>query len=809
MPLAAVFLLLMIGGLGLVRVQLQLGREEIAKDLSAVATMKADQISSWRSDLYHDADVTLFPILHRDLVRFLTHNNGETRERILEQFHALARLHEYWDLQIVDSAGDIQLSLRDDGHYCDEYRDALMTSFDTGTPMMLDLHTTNSQDGVPPHVSTVTPIYSDITPPSAADTPLLGALVLLTKAESFFYPLLTSWPTSSETAETLLVQRDGADVLFLTELRHADAAPMTLRVPIDSSDFVGAMAVTGTTGFVRGTDYRGSAVVATVQPIPDSSWILISKQDTGEAFADVRRQITLLLLLLGGLLSVVVLAAVTVQQRSKKVHYRHLFRSEARLREIMERHSVTLRSIGDAVIAVDTHRRVEVLNPAAEVLTGWSHSEAIGRPIEDVFLILDAHSRMRIQDPVTDVLNTGETLGLVNGTLLISRNGEEFQIADSAAPIRDRRNATTGAVLVFRDVTEEYRIKHALKASETVYRDLIESTHAITWEFNLASDKWSYVAPQVTKVLGWTPEEWLGLSFWKENLHPDDRETAFGSCMTLTGRGENHELEYRFRCKNGEYVWIRDVISVETENDTPVKLRGVMIDISERKRAEHELQAAFEEKTQLLRELYHRTKNNMQVIISLLNLHATASGSTEVQDVLRDNAQRIQSMALVHEMLYRSQNLSRVNLAEYLEELVSLLVVTYNTNDRRIATELDLASLWVSIDTAIPCGMVANELISNAMKHAFAAEETGCIKVSLRTRGDTDSAVMEISDSGRGFPPGFDWRKSPTIGLQTTLSIVEDQLQGTISFATGTGLSTSPGTTCTIRCNHGDRPVRV
>lgn len=793
------------------RSQLRTAQEEIAKDLAAVTMMKVAQIESWRTDLLHDADMELFPFLHRDLVTYLSDGDVNARARILERFRGLAELHELWDVQVVGAGGDIRVSLRDDDHHCHDYRRALGTAFASGTPFMLDLHTDENDGTTPAHLSTVTPVYPKISPEHPDTSRRLGALVLISDAGSFLFPLLSSWPAESPTAETILVRRDGPDVLFLTELRHTDDAPLTLRIPIDnsSSAFVGSRAVRGSTGFVRGTDYRGRPVVATIRPVADSSWVVISKMDAREAFADARRQVTLLILLVIGLVGVVILAGLVIQQRQRKAHYRDLFRSESRLREAMVRHSVTLRSIGDAVIAVDRERRVEVVNAAAESLTGWSQADAIGRPVEDVFLILDGSTRTRVEDPLTDVLETGQTLGLAGNTLLVARSGAEFQIADSAAPIRNEEGSITGAVLVFRDVTEEHRIQQALQTSETLYRDLIESTDAITWEYNLAFDEWTYVAPQVTKVLGWTPDEWTGLQFWKQNLHPEDRETAFTSCMTLTGRGENHELEYRFQCKDGNYLWIRDVISVEMETDTPIKIRGVMIDITERKRAEQELQAAFDEKAQLLRELYHRTKNNMQVIISLLNLHGSASSSTEVKDVLRDNAQRIQSMALVHEMLYRSQSLSRVDLAEYLEALVSLLVSTYDSDDGRIISKLQLDSMWVSIDTAIPCGMVANELITNAMKHAFTADESGFIGVSLTRRGDADGVVLEISDNGRGFPPGFDWRESTTIGMQTAVSIVEHQLQGTINFVSGTAASDHVGTSCTIEFATSDRPVRV
>jgi len=311
-----------------------------------------------------------------------------------------------------------------------------------------------------------------------------------------------------------------------------------------------------------------------------------------EAFADWRFQWVLLGVLLIGGLCLLGGFGLVIWLRAKKAHFQALYNAEATLRAQAERHSIILKAIGDAVIATDAQGRVELLNPVAEALTGWRQEEARGRALREIFRIVDAHSREPSQDPVAQVLREDRVVGLANHTLLIARDGTEYQIADSAAPIRDPGGAVSGVVLVFRDVTESYRMRQDLETRETRYRELVESTAAIGWEYDIGADRWTYVAPQVESILGWLPADWTNLAFWIDNLHPDDRDTAYSQCMACTTKGENHQLEYRFRSKGGNYVWMRDVVVVEREGNEPARLRGILIDITERKQVEETLREA-------------------------------------------------------------------------------------------------------------------------------------------------------------------------------------------------------------------------
>ncbi|HDQ44919.1 MAG TPA: PAS domain S-box protein [bacterium] len=211
-------------------------------------------------------------------------------------------------------------------------------------------------------------------------------------------------------------------------------------------------------------------------------------------------------------------------------------------------------------------------------------------------------------------------------------------------------------------------------------------------------------------------------------------------------------------------------------------------EISDRRQAEERLTASLNEKEVLLRELYHRTKNNMQVIRSMLALQAHYSNDQTVRKIFRDTQNRIDAMALVHQKLYQSQNLSRIDLKEYILELTGLLVQSFGVLSTRITPVLELEPIHVLIDTAIPCGLILNELLSNALKHAFPGDRQGEIRIRLSRTGE-DGIALDFSDNGVGAPKGFDPRNQETLGLQSVFTLVEHQLQGEAEFRNENGLA--------------------
>jgi len=210
-------------------------------------------------------------------------------------------------------------------------------------------------------------------------------------------------------------------------------------------------------------------------------------------------------------------------------------------------------------------------------------------------------------------------------------------------------------------------------------------------------------------------------------------------------------------------------------------------EIAERTRTEKLLQASLNEKEVLLRELYHRTKNNMQVISSLLALEAGKLGNEEASRILNDMDFRVKSMALVHQKLYQSRNLSRLDLGEYVRELVTLIMDMHAAKEGRVTVEFDCQSIPVLIDSAVPVGLIVNEIVSNSLKHAFPGDRPGEIRVEV---GKTDAGAIRlgIADNGIGLVPERDLRASGSLGMQIIFGVARHQLGAEVAYESKEGL---------------------
>jgi PAS domain S-box-containing protein len=218
------------------------------------------------------------------------------------------------------------------------------------------------------------------------------------------------------------------------------------------------------------------------------------------------------------------------------------------------------------------------------------------------------------------------------------------------------------------------------------------------------------------------------------------------------------------------------------------KFVTIFFDNTDQKNAEAEIIKSLAEKETLLRELYHRTKNNMAVIIALLEMQAGTFDDARLLAAFREAQNRIRSMALVHQKLYETSDLSRINLKEYVTDLVHLLMKSYNISPESLILVLEMADVFVLIDTAIPCGLIMNELISNALKYAFPLPRVGEIKLGLN-RDENGEIHLSVADNGVGVPPGFDFRRDGHLGVQNILLLAEQQLQGEVAFDTIQGVA--------------------
>lgn len=217
----------------------------------------------------------------------------------------------------------------------------------------------------------------------------------------------------------------------------------------------------------------------------------------------------------------------------------------------------------------------------------------------------------------------------------------------------------------------------------------------------------------------------------------------------------------------------------------------IVRDITEQVQAEEQIKSSLKEKEVLLQEIHHRVKNNMQVISSLMALQAGYTDDDQIHQMFRESQSRIRSMALVHEQLYRSRDLARIDFSKYIHELTSNLMRSYQKSLGRIQLQVNSDVIHLDIDTAIPCGLIINELVSNALKHAFPNGREGLIMVDFKASEDRSLSLI-VRDDGVGFPEGLNVYRTESLGLQLVTSLTA-QLNATI------GLQQTNGTAFEIR----------
>ena len=244
-------------------------------------------------------------------------------------------------------------------------------------------------------------------------------------------------------------------------------------------------------------------------------------------------------------------------------------------------------------------------------------------------------------------------------------------------------------------------------------------------------------------------------------------------------------IQYSIERKNTEEKLKNYQLHLEemVENRT-IQLENVIkkleLEILDHNKTENQLKSAVKEKEILLQEVHHRVKNNMQIISSLLSLQAMQLDDDEMIDILRDSQNRIRSMAMVHEKLYMSKDLSNINMSEYIKKLVLTLFDSYSTKKTQIMPILELDDIFMNIETGIPCGIIINELVSNSLKYAYPEDNKGTIFVGLKYK--KDYYELTVSDDGVGIPENINLEETPeTLGLMLVNSLIS-QLDGSIEF---------------------------
>ena len=446
-----------------------------------------------------------------------------------------------------------------------------------------------------------------------------------------------------------------------------------------------------------------------------------------------------------------------------------------------------LNTAGVMLFVLQANHTIALTNRRADEVLGTSERMIIGHDWFSTFLPESIRNDER--ERFNSILTGNPMLDNSFEYPVITPRGERI-IAGHFTALRDEDKHVTSVLYSADDVTEARSMEEKIRLSEANYRTLFEvggaATAILTREGTL-----TLINTRFERLSGYTKAEVEDQMSWPDFIHiqagesgeekdaiiPDMHwppETEAGRMPAMQTR----EYEVEFRVRDGTY---RDVICWTSPIPGTYQYIASILDITSRKQAEDEVRRSLQEKEVLLKEVHHRVKNNMQVISSLISLQADKITDPESLERLRESQNRIKSMALVHESLYQSENLASIDPADYLKNLTSEVISSYSL-ETTITVDFIITVHSMDIDTALPCGLIVNELISNSLKHGFKGRNKGRIVVGL---SETDDAyVLSVRDDGCGLPAEFDITTLDSLGIKL-INVLTHQMRGTIEIETG------------------------
>ncbi|MBN2158301.1 MAG: PAS domain S-box protein [Spirochaetes bacterium] len=492
--------------------------------------------------------------------------------------------------------------------------------------------------------------------------------------------------------------------------------------------------------------------------------------------------------------SVVVEAAITKTvwqgERADIVHLHDISGrklAEDALRKSEEKFRQITENMLDAVSLLDKDGIIRYASPSHERILGYKPEDLLGKVSLDL-----THP-----DDVARIIADLETI-FEKGEVKIEyrfRHADGYYLWGEALIkiVRDTAGSLAGFVAASRDITARKHAELELENERQRLSYILEGTNAGTWEWNVQTGE-TIFNERWAEIIGYTLEEIAPVSIetWRKFVHPDDLKKS-DELLKKHFKGElkYYECEARMRHKDGGWVWVLDrgKVSTWTNEGQPLIMSGTHQNITDRKKAEEQIRKNLEEKDVLLKEIHHRVKNNLTVISSFLNLQAKQIETKEdALGAFKESRDRVFAMALVHDRLYGSRDFTHIDMKSYIEEMVEQLFKMY-CGPQVIRYEIDVSETSIDLNRAIPCGLILNELITNALKYAFPAGRMGTISVSFQPFEKT-LYELAVSDDGIGLPENFDIEHSQSLGLNI-VRMLTVQLNGSwhVSRQHGTSFS--------------------
>jgi PAS domain S-box-containing protein len=343
-------------------------------------------------------------------------------------------------------------------------------------------------------------------------------------------------------------------------------------------------------------------------------------------------------------------------------------------------------------------------------------------------------------------------------------------------------------VSVYENITDRMKSEQERQAQSAKLHAIIESSSHVIWtvDKNICLTTFNNNFNQQS-LKRYNTQAKVGLSMISGEMISDKSyndlwikkyENAFA--------GKAEYFETRFLDKKNNETWSEIYLNpIYDETWKVIEVSGIGHDITEKKHADEKIRQSLQEKEVLLKEVHHRVKNNLQVISSILNLQSSYVKDAGTLNILKESQNRIKSMAFIHESLYQTKDFSSINFSEYVINLSQNLIHSYSNFAHEINLKLDIQNVFLNLDLAIPCGLIINEIVSNALKYAFVDNKEGDeIVIEMSIEGENLKLI--IGDNGVGLPSAIDYRNTESLGLQLVVTLV-DQLNGSIELESTKG----------------------
>jgi PAS domain S-box-containing protein len=434
-------------------------------------------------------------------------------------------------------------------------------------------------------------------------------------------------------------------------------------------------------------------------------------------------------------------------------------------------------SSNDAIGTMSLDGVITSWNRGAEQFYGYSAEEILGTTGS----ILAPPHLSEETKKLTERAKKGERIDNYE-TSRLRKDGTIINVSLTFSPVFDASKKLTAVSIIARDITKRKRAEEKLRESEEKYRNIVETAN----EGIIIIDdeaRITYANKKMTDMFGYTLEEGTGRPVW--DFADEEGKNILKQNLEKRRQGINESYELKLICKDGSPLWA--LINAKSLFDTDGKFMGMMgmlTDITERKKAEEALEKMDKAR---IKEIHHRIKNNLQIISSLLDLQAEKFEDENVIEAFREGQNRVISMSLIHEELYKGEGTDTLDFSAYLKKLAENLFRTYNLSGKNISLSMDLEEdTFFDMDTSVPLGIIVNELVSNSLKHAFTGGEEGNIRIKLYRKErdfDTHKSLfsLTISDDGKGLTEDLELESAESLGLQL-VNILVDQLDAELEL---------------------------